>query len=49
MWTTTEEDRQNMRGGVNSPAAKQAQAQAQERANKRRAAWAKKQAKAEKK
>lgn len=44
MWTTAEEDRQNARGGVNSPAAKAAQAQAAERAAKRRAAWAKKQA-----
>lgn len=36
MWTVTEEDRQNARGGVNSPAAREAQAQAAERAAKRR-------------
>lgn len=45
MWTETEEDRQNARGGVNSPAARQAQEQAAARAAKRRAAWVRAQAK----
>lgn len=35
MWTETEEDRANARGGVNSPAAREAQARAAERAAKR--------------
>lgn len=46
MWTMTEEDKANMRGGVNSPAARQAQAEMAARAAKRQAAFMKRQAKA---
>ena len=46
MWTVTEEDRQNSRGGVDSPAAREAQARMAANAAKRRAAAAKVQARA---
>ena len=45
MWTMTEDDKANARGGVNSPAAREAQAQAAERAKKRRDAFQKAQRK----
>lgn len=47
MWTATEEDWQNARGGVDCPAAREAQARMAENAAKRRAKAAKVRAKAE--
>lgn len=44
MWTMTEEEKQNARGGVDCPSARAAQAQMRENAAKRRAAHQKRMA-----